>query len=110
MIIDDAPEIARLVSLTLNAAGIETVECTDHFAALPTLVQWDTISAVIVDKLLGMYDGTSFLYWIRKEHPKIRRIMLTGATSIDVESSPAQTILIKPAAPEAIREAVRGAS
>lgn len=108
LIVEDSPEIAHLVSLILSAEGVETVEWTDRFDAIVSETNWDEVDVVIADKFLGIYDGTQLLYWLKREHPEIRRIMMTGDSAVDIASSPAHIVLIKPATVEVIRNAVHG--
>lgn len=105
---DDDPSIARLVALQLAAEDVQTVEWTDHFDAITTRIDWNAVDAVVVDKLLGMYDGTQLLRWLKSEYPHVRRVMLTADAAVNVETSPAHMVLVKPHLPEALRTAIYG--
>lgn len=108
VVVDDDRSTALLIALELHQAGIEAIQCTDHFESLPTSVDWEEIDAVIVDNYLGFFDGRTILGWLEREHPTIRRIMLTGDTRIEVKSTHAHILLTKPAQADVILGALNG--
>lgn len=108
VIVEDSPEMAAVLRMILSADGSEVLEWTDHFDAITHGVDWRSVDVVVVDQLLGIYDGKQLLRWLEKEYPHIRRIMLTGDARVDIDQAAAHIVLIKPASPSVIQEAVHG--
>jgi len=68
-------------------------------------------TVVIADMVLAGVDGRAFLAAVRKRHPKIRRIAVTGTPDFDqarqlINTTDISWLLAKPCKPEDLRKAV----
>lgn len=103
---DDDESVAKLLKALLK--DHQVVIRTNGFETITGDIDWTAIDVVIVDRILGIQDGTHLLRWIRKEHPDILRIMLTGDTAVNVDESPANRVMFKPPDWDELRDAVNG--
>ncbi len=106
LVIDDDATSAQLVALQIQQIATATV-ITEGFHDLPGIVDWLKVDAVLVDLHLGagIY-GSTLLGWLKKEHPRITRVLLTADAYIGDIETHAHTILLKPASMSSIRAAV----
>src|SRR5437870_4841750 len=68
LIVDDNPNHRRLLRLTLEAEGHNTVEATDGLEALSALAR-QPVDAVISDILMPRMDGYRLCHEIRRREP-----------------------------------------
>ena len=108
LIVEDSAEIAALLKIVLSHAGHEIEVKTDSFSSIIDLTFWNEIDVAIIDQHLDGYDGKEILRWLKQNKPSIRRIMLTGDSSIDAVNANAHIVLIKPVSPHVIQGAVDG--
>ena len=106
LVIDDDATSAQLVAMQIQQVATPTV-ITEGFDALPDIVDWMEVDAVLVDLHLGtgIY-GSALLAWLEREHPHITRVLLTADAYIGDAPTHAHTVLLKPASMSSIRAAV----
>jgi CheY-like chemotaxis protein len=105
LVIDDNSSISRTLNRILSRAGYSVDvagsggEATEKF----TVNKYD---AAIIDVGLGDMQGTDLLPQMRKNAPRMLRIILTGTpmieSTLDEAKSGAHVFLLKPVAPETI--------
>ena len=100
LIVDDEKDFVDILSNRLKDAG-ETVSCAYSGQECLTVLDEKTIDVVILDiKMPGM-DGMDTLKEIKKRHPLVEVIMLTGhgstETAVDGMKLGAYDYLLKPA-------------
>ncbi len=85
MIVDDEPSILLAIDTTLQIAGINnTITCQDSRQVM-TLMADRSIETMLLDLNMPNIDGHRLLDDVRKEHPHIPVIIVTGA--VDVETA-----------------------
>jgi DNA-binding response OmpR family regulator len=112
LIVDDEVNIRHGLQAVLAKEGHEIEEAATAEEALSLLATFPCEVAVIDIRMPGM-QGTELLSVLRKRWPNIAVILLTGhgtmATAIKALKEGAHDYLLKPAQPEAIRQAVASA-
>lgn len=77
MVVDDEPEMRRVIRRCLEAAGYGVVE-TGEGAAVPSLLLRERPDLVLLDVHLPGVDGISALGQVRDLAPEAAVVMLTG--------------------------------
>lgn len=107
LVVEDNVDIAMLLDVMLTGEGHSISRWTSNFDTIIELAPWGSIDAVIVDQQLGDYDGKEICAWLAREHPRIRRIFLTGSSLVTPEEASAHVVLIKPSSPAGIMQALQ---
>jgi DNA-binding NtrC family response regulator len=82
LVVDDEPELVKLLGQTLGAAGFTAVGARSGERALELLTQQE-FDAALVDKNLGHgIDGVELLRHLRKRQPRCACIMMTAYPSM----------------------------
>jgi DNA-binding NtrC family response regulator len=82
LVVDDEPELVRLLGQTLGAAGFAAVGARSGERALELLSEQE-FDAALVDKNLGRgIDGVELLRHLRKRQPRCACIMMTAYPSM----------------------------
>lgn len=102
LVIDDDPKLLKMLQRTLTYENMDVFTAMNGLEALP-LVQSLKPDLIIVDWIMPMMDGVSFIQHLRDEEDKTMILMLTARDAIEnrVEGleSGADDYLIKPFAP-----------
>lgn len=113
-VVEDEPDLARLLSVVCHMEGWEIDEVTSDFAALRDPTVWDGIDALICDLRLNEPDvsGVDIVGWVAAHQPHVRRVMWTAFTLSEREKAElekvADVVLEKPAGWKVIVAAVSG--
>ncbi|MFH1834128.1 MAG: response regulator, partial [bacterium] len=108
LVVDDDPQIRRIVRRVLEGDGFEHAEAADGREALAAL-RAGAFDLVIADHDLGRgMTGTDLLTVVRNLWSGIARVMLASAPPDDA-ADVAHVVLTKPCDPGELREAVRAA-
>ena len=78
LIVDDEPMIRRLVRIRLEQSGYEVRDAADGAAAVGIVDEFKP-DVVISDILMPDFDGIEVIRSLRKSHPSIRLIAISGA-------------------------------
>ncbi len=112
LIVDDNDLVRALIRDMLGDAGYEVAEAEDGTQALRALraAEYDII---VTDLVMPDCDGIELLRKVRRNHPKIRVIAVSGAPSADVYLKAASAlgageVLPKPIDQERLLAAVKG--
>jgi len=82
--VDDEPNILRAYERNFRNAGWEIVTALSAQIAL-AIVKARSVDVVVSDeRMAGNVSGTDFLRTVRKLHPDIMRILVTGETSLTI--------------------------
>jgi DNA-binding NtrC family response regulator len=82
LVVDDEPELVRMIGQTLGAAGFTAVGAASGERALELLSQQE-FDAALVDKNLGRgIDGVEVLRHLRKRQPRCACIVMTAFPSM----------------------------
>lgn len=81
LIVDDDPDILRLLDMRLQSAGYHTIKAQNGVAALATL-QTQRPDLVITDLLMPELDGMALMEQLHQQHPTLPVIILTAHGTI----------------------------
>lgn len=104
---DSLPMRALLEAVFRLEADIVCDVIADNFDALPESYCWEQCDMALVDQYLGPILGSELFGWLAVDHPKVRRLMLTGDTAVTLRQANADLVLYKPVMPDALVSAVR---
>jgi CheY-like chemotaxis protein len=85
LVVDDEPGIRELLALMLEGAGHTVVAAEDGMQA-PKLLEAHKIDVVITDLLMPERDGLEFITEVRKKHPGVKIIAMSGGGRIARDS------------------------
>ena len=113
LVVDDDPDVRRLVEMKLHLDGIETVSAADGAEALEILGQ-ESIDLVVLDLMMPVMDGYEVCRRMQAD-PALSStpvIMLTArAQANDIEAGfdiGATDYIVKPFSPRELLSRVRG--
>lgn len=100
LLVDDETALLRAVDLTLRSAGIAPVLTEeDSRRVVPLLLETD-VSVIVLDLTMPHRSGREVLEEIRKEHPRISVIVMSGQNDVETAvacmKSGAFDYLVKP--------------
>jgi DNA-binding response OmpR family regulator len=112
LIVDDDPGIRMVLHGVLESAGYRVEEAGSGESAIAHLAEAGT-DLLLVDLQMGELDGLGLVQWVRANRPDLAMVILTGFPTVDTAIAALREkvddYLVKPADPEAIRQAVRQA-
>jgi CheY-like chemotaxis protein len=85
LVVDDEPGIRELLALMLEGAGHTVVAAEDGMQA-PKILESQKIDVVITDLLMPERDGLEFITEVRKKHPEVKIIAMSGGGRIARDS------------------------
>jgi two-component system response regulator HydG len=77
LIIEDDPELRRLLKMSLEAAGIETLTAADGKRGL-ALMKDTRFDVVVTDILMPTMDGLEVIQAVRAGHKDVKIIAISG--------------------------------
>jgi len=84
MLVDDEENVLRALERSLHRAGpYQIIKCAGPKAALEILEK-EKVDVVVSDHLMPDMKGMDFLVEVRKLHPHVVRILLTGHADVEV--------------------------
>ena len=86
LIVDDQPEVLRVYARALEIDGCDTQTAASAQAALD-LINATPPDAILLDLRMPYVNGLGFLYRLREAHPGIPVAIVTGAPSVDVQTT-----------------------
>ena len=113
LVVDDEKDFVEMFALRLEASGEKVFTAFDGRAGLSVLAGQEDIDVVVLDiKMPGM-DGIETLKEIKKHHPLVEVVLLTGhgtiETAVQGMKLGAFDYLLKPADFAEIDEKIQGA-
>lgn len=112
LVVDDEPNIRRMVSRLLEAEGYSTREAP-HGAAALSAVEVEEPDLVLLDLAMPELDGLSTLARLQERWPSIPVVMMSGratlSDAVQATKLGAFHFIEKPLSPEAVLLTVRGA-
>lgn len=82
LVIEDDPALRELMTAILTSAGHQVIRATDGREGTALLAR-QTIDLVITDVLMPNQDGLETIMSIRRTHPNLPVIAITGGNRID---------------------------
>jgi len=113
LLVDDDPKLLRGLKRHLEDAGYQILTAVSAAEGMAVLKHHD-VDAVICDNQMPGLPGTSFLAKVRRLHPQVVRMMLTGSISKNdarwvVNEIGVYRLLNKPCSPLELATSVRQA-
>ena len=111
LIIDDEPNIRRMVGALLTAEGFEVREAADGASGVTAAIQVDP-DVVLLDLMMpGSMDGMATLKALREKLPDLPVIMMSGraglSDAVKATQLGAHNFLEKPLTPEQLAEFIQ---
>jgi len=113
LVVDDEPDIRKVVRITLEKSGYEVVEAEDGKKAIAEIKKNENsllLNLIITDIRMPNRDGIDVINYYRKEWPSIPLIVLTGISDLDMAKAMLQQglvdYLVKPVEAEKLRASV----
>jgi two-component system nitrogen regulation response regulator NtrX len=112
LIIDDEPNIRRMVGALLSGEGLDVRDAADGSSGIAAAVQSDP-DVVLLDLMMPGMDGMATLRALREKAPDVPVIMMSGraglADAVKAMQLGAHNFLEKPLTPEGVLLSVRTA-
>ena len=113
LVVDDEPDVRKVVRLTLEKAGYDVLEAEDGAKAIEEIKQGENsllLNLIITDIRMPNMNGIDVINYYRKEWPSVPLIVLTGFPDLDMATSMLQhgvvDYLVKPVEAEKLRASV----
>src|SRR5580700_3896140 len=85
LVVDDEPEIRELLGIILSGAGYSVEGAQDGMEASKMMLT-KPFDVVVTDMLMPEKDGLEFIAELRKKHPAVRIVAMTGGGHIGRDS------------------------
>ena len=113
LVVDDEPDVRKVVRMTLEKAGYDVLEAEDGEKAIEEIKQGENsllLNLIITDIRMPNMNGIDVINYYRKEWPSVPLIVLTGFPDLDMATTMLQhgisDYLVKPVESEKLRAAV----
>jgi len=113
LVVDDEPDVRKVVRMTLEKAGYDVVEAEDGEKAIEEIKKGENsllLNLIITDIRMPNMNGIDVINYYRKEWPSVPLIVLTGFPDLDMATSMLQhgisDYLVKPVEAEKLRASV----
>lgn len=90
MIVDDEPDIRKVVRMALQKAGYDVVEAEDGQKAIEIINTGENrlmLDVIICDIRMPKINGVEAITYFRKEYPRVPLIVLTGFPDTEMATS-----------------------
>jgi len=113
LVVDDEPDVRKVVRMTLEKAGYDVIEAEDGEKAIAEVKKEENmllLTLIITDIRMPNMNGIDVINYYQKEWPSIPLIVLTGFPDLDMATSMLQhgvvDYLVKPVEAEKLRASV----
>jgi len=113
LVVDDEPDVRKVVRMTLEKAGYDVLEAEDGEKAIEAINKGENsllLSLIITDIRMPNRNGIDVMNYYRKEWPSVPLIVLTGFPDLDMAIAMLQhgvvDYLVKPVEAEKLRSSV----
>jgi len=113
LVVDDEPDVRKVVRMTLEKAGYDVLEAEDGAKAIEEVKKGENsllLNLIITDIRMPNMNGIDVINYYRKEWPSIPLIVLTGFPDLDMAIAMLQhgvvDYLVKPVGAEKLRASV----
>ena len=113
LVVDDEPDIRKVVKMTLQKAGYEVLEAENGEKAIEVINDGENrllLDVVICDIRMPKINGAEAVAYFRSHYPRVPLIVLTGFPDADMATSFLRQgvvdYLVKPVEGEKLRSAV----
>ncbi len=113
LVVDDEPDIRKVVRMTLEKAGYDVLEAEDGEKAIEEIKKGEhaiLLNLIITDIRMPNMNGIDVINYYRKEWPSVPLIVLTGFPDLDMAIAMLQhgvvDYLVKPVEAETLKASV----
>jgi CheY-like chemotaxis protein len=109
LVVENEPAVRHVIDIALTRAGHHVVAAPSVFDAMALLLDFaHTPDVALLDLIMPGMGGLAYAEMLRRQHPAIRLVFMTGWQEHPDVDAAAQigTILFKPFAPHVVRAAV----
>ncbi len=113
LVVDDEPDVRKVVRMSLEKAGYDVLEAEDGERAIATLKEGENnllLDVIISDIRMPNINGVEAIKYFQQEYPGKQLIVLTGFPDLDMATSFMKKgivdYLVKPVEAEKLRASV----
>ncbi len=113
LVVDDEPDVRKVVRMTLEKAGYDVIEAEDGEKAIEEVKKGENsilLNLIITDIRMPNMNGIDVINYYQKEWPSVPLIVLTGFPDLDMATTMLQhgvsDYLVKPVEAEKLRASV----
>jgi len=113
LVVDDEPDVRKVVRMTLEKVGYDVIEAEDGEKAIAEVKKDENmllLTLIITDIRMPNMNGIDVINYYQKQWPSIPLIVLTGFPDLDMATSMLQhgvvDYLVKPVEAEKLRASV----
>lgn len=113
LVVDDEPDVRKVVRMTLEKVGYQVIEAEDGETAIQEIQKGENpliLDVMITDIRMPKINGVEAISYFQKEYPSVPLIVLTGFPDLDMATSLIQRgivdYLVKPVEADKLRAAV----
>ena len=113
LVVDDEPDVRKVVRMTLEKAGYDVIEAEDGEKAIEEIKKGENsilLNLIITDIRMPNMNGIDVINYYRKEWSSVPIIVLTGFPDLDMATTMLQhgvsDYLVKPVEAEKLRASV----
>lgn len=116
LVVDDEPDVRKIVRMTLEKAGYDVIEAEDGEQAQEEIKKGENplvLDVIITDIRMPKVNGVEAISYFQREWPSVPLIVLTGFPDLDMATSMIKRgitdYLVKPVEAEKLKAAVANA-
>jgi len=116
LVVDDEPDIRKVVRMTLEKDGYNVIEAQDGQEAMDMIQRGEnpmTLDVIITDIRMPKVNGIEAITYFKKEWPSVPLLVLTGFPDVEMATSLLQQgvhgYLVKPVEAEKLKTSVANA-
>src|SRR5213594_307914 len=90
LVVDDEPDIRKVVKMTLQKAGYEVLEAENGEKAIEVINSGENrlmLDVIICDIRMPKINGVEAIAYFRKEYPRVPVVVLTGFPDVNMATS-----------------------
>lgn len=113
LVVDDEPDVRKVVRMTLEKAGYDVIEAEDGEKAMEAIRKDENpllLDVVIMDIRMPKVNGVEAISFFQQQFPRVPIIVLTGFPDVEMATSFLQRgivdYLVKPVEAEKLKAAV----
>ena len=113
LIVDDEPDVRKVVKMTLTKAGYDVIEAEDGEQAIAAIKEGENpllLSVIISDIRMPKINGVEAIHYFQQQWPRVPLIVLTGFPDIEMAIGFLKTgvvdYLVKPVEKDTLTNAV----
>ena len=113
LVVDDEPDVRKVVRMTLEKAGYDVIEAEDGEVAMQKIKEGENplvLDVIITDIRMPKVNGVEAINYFQKEWPTVPLIVLTGFPDLDMATSMIKSgitdYLVKPVEAEKLKASV----